>query len=175
MSHFPSQPLQLPSIPSLQQHLSRFANNSLSPNVVTEFHLGNLNSGREADQWQRLQQQQQQSSFVVAGLEPPTSAATLYPQNLQTQVNNFGTNSSSSALQYNFHQQLQNLTLPFSRIPMKNEEQNQNQIQNQEHQGILSNFLRPADQNNQFWGGDHQQNSWTDLSALSSSSSSHLL
>lgn len=178
MSHFPSQPpLQLPSIPSLQQHLSRFGappNN----NNFTGIHIGNLNSGREFDQWQRShhQQQQQQPPFIVAGLEPPTAAT--YPENLPTEANNFGAaaNTSTTSLQYNnCHQQLQNLT-SFSIIPMKNEEQNQNHNQEREQeQGImLSNFLRPADQNSHFWGGDHQ-NSWTDLSALSSSSSSHLL
>ncbi|KAG7035413.1 Dof zinc finger protein DOF3.6 [Cucurbita argyrosperma subsp. argyrosperma] len=145
-SHFPSQSFQLPSIPSL----SRFGANNSALNYAG-IHIGNTNSGRQSEQWQRSQQQ---LPFIIAGLEPPTPAAA-YPQNLQTEVDNFGC-----------HQQIQNST-PFFRIPMKNKEQEQ-------EQGILSNFLRPADQNSHFWGCDHQ-NSWTDLSAISSSSSSHLL
>ncbi|XP_023511991.1 dof zinc finger protein DOF2.4-like [Cucurbita pepo subsp. pepo] len=156
MSHFP------PSFPSLHHHISRFG--AAANSSAVNFAGIHMNSGREMEQWQRSQQQQ---PFFVAGLEPPAATATAFPQNFQTEGNNnnnsFGGNhlSQSGGLQYNCHQQLQNVT-PFSRIPMKNEEQ-----------GILSNLLR-QDQNGEFWGGDHQ-NSWTDLSALSSSSSSHLL
>uniref|UniRef100_A0A9I9D5P5 Dof zinc finger protein n=1 Tax=Cucumis melo TaxID=3656 RepID=A0A9I9D5P5_CUCME len=174
---FPSHPsLQLPSIniiPSLQSQISRsFGNN------FAGIHINNstATAAREFDQWQRFQQQ----PFLVAGLESPTTTTTAaeYPE-IDVNNNNFGANSlqqSSGLVQYNnnnncpHQQQLQNLT-QFSRIPMKNEEQNQ------EQGTMLSNFLRPIDQNNsQFWGSEHQ-NSWTDhhLSALSSSSSSHLL
>ncbi|XP_038900696.1 dof zinc finger protein DOF3.6-like [Benincasa hispida] len=172
MRDFASHPsLQLPSlniIPSLQQQFSRNFENNF-PGI----HINNSAAAatvREFDQWQ-----QQQQPFMVAGLESPTTATTAaaYTQIEVNNNNNFGANSLQEAaglVQYNnnCHQQLQNLT-PFSRIPTKNEEQNQ-------EQGILlSNFLRPHDQNSQFWGSEHQ-NSWTDhLSALSSSSSSHLL
>ncbi|CAK9314498.1 unnamed protein product [Citrullus colocynthis] len=167
MRDFPSHS-SLPSLnilPSLQQHFSRnFGNNF--PGI----HINNSADAREYDvEWQ------QQQPFIVAGLESPTTATTTAAAYTQIEVNNnnFVANSLQQAaglVQYNnnCHQQLQNLT-PFSRIPMKNEEQNQ-------EQGILlSNFLRPNDHNSQFWGSNHQ-NSWTDhLSALSSSSSSHLL
>lgn len=163
-------------------HFPRFGGGNSGLNF-TGIHL---NSGRQDHhqldhhQWRP----QQHPPFIVAGLEPPPPPG--YPLNIiQTQVNNFGagpnsspSSASAAALQY-CHQQLQNLT-PFSRIPMKNEEQIQSQSQNQEQGIIMSNFLRPDHdhQNNHqlMWPCDHQ-NSWTDhhLSALSSSSSTHLL
>ncbi|KGN47163.1 dof zinc finger protein DOF3.6 [Cucumis sativus] len=175
---FSSHPsLQLSSmniIPSLQQQFSRNFGDSF---VGIHINSSSATTAREFDQWHCFQQQQQ--PFLVAGLESPTTTTTApeYPEIGVNNNNNFGANSlqqASGLVQYNnsnncHQQQLQNLT-QFSRIPLKNEEQNR------EQGTMLSNFLRPNDQNNsQFWGSEHQ-NSWTDhLSALSSSSSSHLL